>query len=86
MFDPQLSYNGHDACSGQSLQPDTQSVDGLVVAVFFCSSARLESEVRAHSTNIWDNNSTEFDPFSSLVVNKFLPSRAGHISPGTLAN
>lgn len=85
VFDPPPGYNGHDACSGQSLQPDTQSDNGLVVAAF-CSSARLESEVRAQSTNISDSNSAEFGRFLSLVVNELLPSRAGHIGPGILTN
>ena len=85
VFDPPPGYNGHDACSGQSPQPDTQSVNGVVVAAF-CSSARLESEVRAQSANISDSNSAEFGRFLKLVMNELLPSRAGHIGPGILTN
>ena len=85
VFDPPPGYNGHDACAGHYPRPDARSSNGIVVAAF-CSSARLESEVRAQSANISDSGGAEFGRFLGMVMSELLPYRAGYIGPDILTN
>ena len=85
VFDPPPGYSGHDACAGQYPRPDSRSSSGAVVAAF-CSSARLESEIKGQSANIADSSSAEFARFISLVMTELLPHRPGHLGPSILTN
>ena len=85
VFNPPVTYDGYDACSGVMPAAGAPESDLRLVAAF-CSSVKLESEVRARATGMGSSSDAEFGHFLRLVVAELLPHRSGYMGPDILTN
>lgn len=81
VFNPPLSYDGHDACAKKDQGGSPVSGEVRLVAAY-CSTVHMLSEVTARATDVSGPNDPRFEQLIHQTMIQLFPTRPPNIGPG----